>query len=108
MNVSDYISQRFQSFGISLSEADLFDICLNAKVSGEDEKNEDNNGFISVAMAKFIPSLLLRSTSKSVSENGHSISQSWDKKSIEKYYSYLCSEYGLEDKLNPKPKCTFL
>lgn len=39
MTVNDYILQKFQTFGVNLSEADLFDICLNAKISGEDEMN---------------------------------------------------------------------
>ena len=41
MTVNDYIQQKFQTFGIQLSEADLLDMCLNSKISGEDEKNED-------------------------------------------------------------------
>ena len=34
MTVNDYILQKFQTFSVNLSEADLFDICLNAKISG--------------------------------------------------------------------------
>lgn len=61
MTVNEYISQKFQSFGINLSEADLFDMCLNADVNGEDEMNEDCRGRVFIAIAKFIPSLLLLS-----------------------------------------------
>lgn len=104
MTVNEYISQRFQTFGINLSEADLIDMCLNAKVDGEDEMDENNNGFISVAMAKFIPSLLLRPTS--VNEGGFSVS--WDTNGIRDYYSLLCKQYGLTDELSEKPKVTFL
>lgn len=68
MTVNDYIQQRFQTFDIQLSEADFFDMCLNANISGEDEMNEDCHGRVSVAIAKFIPSLLLRATS--ISEGG--------------------------------------
>ena len=70
MTVNDYIQQRFQTFDIQLSEADFFDMCLNANISGEDEMNEDCHGRVSVAIAKFIPSLLLRATS--ISEGGFS------------------------------------
>ena len=63
MTVNDYILQKFQTFGVNLSEADLFDICLNAKISGGGEMNEDCQTRVSVAIAKFIPSLLLRATS---------------------------------------------
>ncbi len=33
MNVRDYISSKFQSFGIQVSEADLLDMSLNARMS---------------------------------------------------------------------------
>jgi len=104
MTVNEYISQKFQAFGINLSEADLFDMCLNAEISGEDEMNEDCYGRVSVAIAKFIPSLLLRATS--ISESGFSMS--WDIKGIKDYYSFLCKKYGLKDELSNKPKVTFL
>ena len=104
MTVNEYISQKFQSFGINLSEADLLDMCLNAKISGEDEMDEDCYGRVSVAIAKFIPSLLLRATS--ISESGFSMS--WNIQGIKDYYSFLCKQYGLKDELSNKPKCTFL
>ena len=105
MIISDYIKQKFQSFGISLSEADLVEMNLS---SGVDPDGEDNLQSISVAIARFIPSLLLRATSKSVSENGHSKSLSWDISGIKSYYSFLCNKYGLKDELNTdKPKVTF-
>ncbi len=104
MTVNDYIQQKFQSFGINLSEADLLDMCLNAKISGEDKMNEDCHDRVSVAIAKFIPSLLLRATS--ISESGFSMS--WDIKGIKDYYSWLCKQYGLKDELTDKPKVTFL
>ena len=104
MTVNEYISQRFQTFGIQLSEADLLDMCLNSKISGEDEMNEDCYDRVSVAMAKFIPSLLLRATS--ISESGFSMS--WNIQGIKDYYSFLCKKHGLKDELNDKRKCTFL
>lgn len=104
MTVNDYIQQKFQTYGINLPEADLLDMCLNAKVSGEDEMNEDCYGRVSVAIAKFIPSLLLRATS--ISESGFSMS--WNIQGIKDYYSLLCKLYGLKDELSSKPKVTFL
>lgn len=104
MTVNDYILQKFQTFGVNLSESDLFDICLNAKISGEDEMNQDCYDRVSVAIAKFIPSLLLRATS--ISESGFSMS--WDIQGIKDYYSFLCKQYGLKDELGNKPKVTFL
>lgn len=104
MIINDYISQRFQTFGIQLSEADLLDMCLGSKISGEDEMNQDCYDRVSVAMAKFIPSLLLRATS--ISESGFSMS--WNIQGIKDYYSFLCKMYGLKDELSNKPKVTFL
>lgn len=105
MTVNEYISQKFQTFGVQLSEADLLDMCLSSKISGEDEMNEDCYGRVSVMIAKFIPSLLLRATS--ISESGFSMS--WNIQGIKDYYSFLCKKYGLKDELNTdKPKVKFL
>lgn len=104
MTVNDYISQKFQTFGINLSEADLLEISLSSGISGEDEMGPSNIGLISVAMAKFIPSLLLRATS--ISENGFSMS--WNTQGLKEYYSFLCKKYGLEDTLSDKSKVRFL
>lgn len=104
MTVNDYISQKFQTFGINLSEADLLEISLSSEISGEDEMDQSNIGFVSIAMAKFIPSLLLKATS--ISENGFSMS--WNIQGVKEYYSFLCKKYELEDTLSDKPKVRFL
>lgn len=104
MIVTDYIQQKFQTFGIQLSEADLLDMCLNSKISGEDEITPDNHTRVHVSIARFIPSLLLRATS--ISESGFSMS--WNIQGIKDYYSLLCKQYGLKDELSNKPKVTFL
>ena len=95
MTVNDYIQQKFQTFGIQLSEADLLDMCLNSKISGEDEMNEDCQTRVSVA---------IRATS--IGESGFSMS--WNLQGVKDYYSFLCKQYGLKDELSNKPKCTFL
>lgn len=78
---------------------------LNAKKESSDEVNRDAIDAISVAMARFIPSLLLRATS--ISESGFSMS--WNIQGIKDYYSLLCKQYGLKDELNDnKPKIRFL
>lgn len=104
MTVADYIRGKFQTFGITVSEADLLELSLSSGISGEDEMNQQNIGLVSVAMAGFIPSLLLRATS--ISENGFSMS--WDTQGLKEYYSFLCKKYGLEDTLSDKPKVRFL
>ena len=104
MTAKDYIAQKFQSYGFHLSEADLLDMCLGLENSGEGEVDKSSIDSVSVAMAKFIPSLLLRATS--VSESGFSMS--WDMDGIRDYYSILCKKYGLKDELSTKPKVKFL
>lgn len=104
MTVADYIRGKFQTFGITVSEADLLELSLSSGISGEDEMNQQNIGLVSVAMAGFIPSLLLRAIS--ISENGFSMS--WDTKGLKEYYSFLCKKYGIEDTLSDKPKVRFL
>lgn len=105
MTVKEYISSKFQSFGIQVSEADLLDMSLNANKDLEEEVSQENIGSVSVAMARFIPSLLLRATS--ISESGFSMS--WNIDGIKSYYSMLCRQYGLKDELNDnKPQIRFL
>ena len=104
MTVNGYIQQKFQTFGIQVSEADLLDMCLTSKISGEDEMNQDCYIRVHVCIARFIPSLLLRPVS--MGEGG--VSVSWNFDGIKSYYFFLCKQYGLKDELSNKPKCTFL
>ena len=105
MNVRQYISDKFQSFGIQVSEADLLDMSLNAKMDVDDDVTADGLDAISVAISRFIPSLLLRATS--ISDSGFSMS--WNIQGIKDYYYLLCKQYGLKDELNDnKPKIRIL
>ena len=105
MTVKEYISSKFQSFGIQVSEADLLDMSLNARVNIEDDVDADVIDNISVAIARFIPSLLLRPSS--INESGFSMS--WNTQGVKDYYSLLCKKYGLKDELNDnKPKIRIL
>nr|DAO40288.1 MAG TPA: hypothetical protein [Caudoviricetes sp.] len=105
MSIKDYISSKFQSFGIQVSEADLLDMSLNARVNIEDDVDADVIDNISVAIARFIPSFLLRPTS--INESGFSMS--WNTQGVKDYYSLLCKKYGLKDELNDnKPKIRIL
>ena len=78
---------------------------LNAKMDIDDDVTADGLDAISVAIARFIPSLLLRATS--ISESGFSMS--WNIQGIKDYYYLLCKQYGLKDELNDnKPKIRIL
>ena len=105
ISVKEYIAQKFQSFGITISEAELLDIAFSSGLSMEDEVTANNYNKVAVAVVKFVPTLLLRA--QSISENGFSMS--WDLEALKTYYSCKCKEYGLEDKINTnKPEVTFL
>lgn len=105
MTVKEYISCKFQSFGIQVSEADLLDMSLNADCCLCEDVRSGNIDAVSVSVAHFIPSLLLRATS--VNESGFSMS--WNIQGIKDYYSMLCRQYGLKDELNGhRPKIRFL
>ena len=105
MTVADYIKGKFQTFGITVSEADILELSLSSGINVEDEMNQQNIGLVSVAMAGFIPSLLLRATS--INENGFSVS--WNVEGIKQYYAFLCKKYGLKDDINTdKATVTFL
>nr|WP_320058784.1 DUF6706 family protein [uncultured Bacteroides sp.] len=100
MIIGDYIKLKFQTFGIRLSEADLLDISLGL----DEEVTTDNKLKVDVAIARFVPSLLLRA--QSISESGFSMS--WNIQGIKDYYSWACKQYGLKDELSNRPKVTFL
>lgn len=105
MSVKEYISQRFQSFGITLSEAELLDVCLSAGIGSDDEVDTDNYDRICVGVANVIPSLLMRATS--ISESGFSMS--WNTEGMKDFYAFLCRRYGLENVLDDdRPKVKFL
>lgn len=78
---------------------------LNARMNIEDDVDADVIDNISVTIAQFIPSLLLRPTS--INESGFSMS--WNTQGVKDYYSLLCKKYGLKDELNDnKPKIRIL
>ena len=105
MKVREYISSKYQSYGIKLSEADLLDMAQDAKVELSDEVTQSNSTPIKVAIVSFIPTLLLRATS--INESGFSMS--WNIDGIKAYYSMMCKQLGIKDELNDnKPKIKFL
>ena len=104
MKVREYISSKYQSYGINLSEADLLDMAQDAKVELSDEVTQSNSTPIKVAIVSFIPTLLLRATS--INESGFSMS--WNIDGIKAYYSMMCKQLGIKDELDNKPKIKFL
>lgn len=104
MTVKDYITSKFQSFGINLSEADFADVALSG-VDIDSELTNDNRKAVYLSIVRFIiPQLLLRA--KSISESGFSVS--YDTEDILQYYAWLCGQLGIKDELSQKPTVTFL
>lgn len=95
MTIKDYITSKFQTFGINLSEADLADISITVSLTDEFTQDNKNDVYLSL-VGSVIPQLLLRP--KSISESGFSIS--YDNDALLKYYAWLCNELGIEDTLN--------
>jgi len=104
MTIKDYITSKFQPFGVNISEADLADIALSG-IDVDSELTNDNRNAVYLSIVLFIiPQLLLRA--KSISESGFSVS--FDTKDILQYYAWLCKQLGVKDELNQKPTVTFL
>ena len=105
MTIGEYIEQKFQTFGIELSGADILDISLSSGLGVDENVTGDNINSVTVAIVKFIPDLLLRYSSFSEGD----LSMSWAdmKEKITAWYSLRCAEYGLEDKLSDKPTVNF-
>ncbi|MEG1693444.1 MAG: DUF6706 family protein [Bacteroidales bacterium] len=102
MIIKDYITQKFQTYGLQLTDADIFDIMGEKSV--EETINEDVIPIVEMGIIKFIPSLLLHA---SVSESGFSVNKARSE-DVLKYYSFLCDKYNKEDKFSNTPKCEFL
>lgn len=109
MTVAEHIRDRLSKFGIRLSNADIDVICDNGNLNSYDEYNKSMATKVEYGIALSIPELQAVSQSYSVSENGHSKSETRNIKGLLNWYSTLCKKYGLEDELNAdKPKVKFL
>ena len=96
MTIREYISQKYASLGLALSEADLVDMGF---MSPDEDVTSLNKESIQKGFVSSIPSLLLRP--QSVSEGGVAITRA-QKQDIEAYYKAECKKLGLYDSLTPK------
>lgn len=102
MTVEAYITQKFQSFGITLSEADLLDACRNLEKDAE-VTNLNYEGVL-LGIRSIIPQILAHP--KSISEGGMSIT--WDKGALLDYYNYLTKTLDVADEYGKEPSVTFI
>ena len=108
MTASEYVNEKFKAWDVHLSQAETLDILLPSHLNAAQEITIDNIEAVNIGIVRFIPTLMLRATSKSVSENGHSKSVSWDLSAIKSYYSMMCKRYGIADELSAKPHISFI
>ena len=85
MLVTDYIKKKFQSFGIQMSEADLFDVWTAE--NEDDEISSENKEDVELAIVGFIPQLLIRPTS--ISEGDYKVD--FNVQAMKDYYAFLCN-----------------
>lgn len=103
MTIREFIRAKYQSWGVSWSEAYL--ILPDASINVEEDITSANLRRVERALVQRLPELLLMPTS--VSELGVSISRA-SRDAIEAYYSYKCRELGLSDELTEENTIEFL
>ena len=103
MKVSQFISQKLGSFGVTITEADLFEALTDTGLNEDDEMTSDATKAVNLGLISFIPQILARPTH--ISEGGVSIS--WDRSGLMDYYRLLCRQYGIEDALTDEEKVRF-
>jgi hypothetical protein len=101
MTVKEYITGKFQQFGIKLSDADLADVEIHVNPDEAYTQSNQKDAYLAIAL-HIVPFYLLRA--KSIEENGFSIS--WDNDALLKWYSWLCNYLDIDDSLNGKSVIT--
>lgn len=99
MFVRDYISQKFSSFGVRLTEADFLDMAITYSIDMNWTLTAEIKDSVDRAYVQFIPSILSR---PDVSEGGMAIS--WDRAAVKEHYSFMCRLLKMPDMLRPTIK----
>ncbi len=97
--IRETISATLSRYNIELSEAEIDAKLIDQDLTPTDPYSASASRSINLAIVSVIPELLL---APDITEGGYSIK--FDRGAVMKFYSWLCSELGLEDKLNPQPK----
>ena len=95
MTIRDYIVQKFQSFGIELSEADFSDFQDKYGISPDSDKSSENTRIIKLFMIDIMDQYK-GNTLKSISESGFSVS--WGDDRLGSFYNSLCEELEIPNK----------
>lgn len=95
VTAKEYIATSLQEFNIAISDAELsVQLSLNG-ISGSEIFTPEMYKSIQKTIVAIIPKLLLMSE---ISEGDLTIK--WNIEGVKAYYSMLCKELGIEDKLN--------
>lgn len=92
MTIGEYISEKFQSFGVS--NVQLYDFALSTSLDINTDISTADKGQLGLGIISLIEELALAPLQKSVSENGFSVS--WDFSNMGRYYLLLCKKYGAD------------
>jgi hypothetical protein len=89
MTVEKYIRDKFCPFGVTLNDAEIFD--MTRTVRGGAEMTDDLLDTVNIIIAKYIPHIIAR---PDVSEGGFSLEH--NREALRNYYSFLCKKYSIQ------------
>ena len=95
--ISVFIKAKFEKFGVNISDSEIEFAGLNFGFDPTEELTVSNTTSAKLAIVSMIPEMLLIPNK---SEGGYSISM--NNPGMKDYYSFLCDELGIENKLIPK------
>lgn len=94
MTVKEFVQVKLRRFGIEMDDLELEALFLEAGSDGNIDYSPDVDKDAKRAIITAIPELLM---SASEEEGGYAVSRNHD--SIMAYYTMLCNELGMENKL---------
>lgn len=97
--IQEITQARLSRYNIELSEVEIVGKLIDQGLIPTDAYTATASKHIDMVFVSVIPELLL---APDITEGGYS--QKYDKAAIMAYYSLLCSQLGIPNKLNPQPK----
>jgi len=111
MTIGEYVQGLLGQYGIRVTEAELLLMLADTRlaVDGSDTMSTGLVDVLNLAMVRLIPYLMTLPAARSVAENGHSVSVTYDKEGLLALYDYLCRRYNLDNQLDgDRPTVTFV
>ena len=95
--ITEFITAKFTKYGINISVSELEYLGISFGFDPTETLTVSNTEKAKLSIASMIPEILLM---PNISEGGYSISHNYP--GLKDYYSMLCDELGIENKLIPK------